>query len=249
VWQRGVAGRGGDVRSWPLVAESGVVAVWSTGGGAACTTAGAVAGAAGGGSGADWQPTAAARTTPPEASSHLDRPAKVLVISSPPLEDGSATCWRRCDSVVFGGDAGRAPQVVERRRPAAVIPPRAPLTDGRQPTRPEARLPQPPRAARTARTGWNLGRHAIDANKELILPPACIAPDAAALQASFNQGHQPWQGDPVTKAELCVASAYGWRHAHGSLVSANNVSVVDDTIGEAADVRGQRWLQAATSGW
>jgi len=75
----------------------------------------------------------------------------------------------------------------------------------------------------------------------LILPPACITPDAAALQASFNQGHQPWQGDPVTKAELCVAGAYGWRHAHGTLVSANDVSVVGDSSGEAADVRGQRW--------
>jgi hypothetical protein len=68
-----------------------------------------------------------------------------------------------------------------------------------------------------------------------------IEPDAAALQASFDQGHQPWQGDPLTKAELCVASAYGWRHAHGTLISANYVSVVDDTIGEAADVRGRRW--------
>ena len=78
------------------------------------------------------------------------------------------------------------------------------------------------------------GVTAIDANKELILPPGCIAPDAAALQASFNLGHQPWRGDPVTEAELCVASAYGWRHAHGSLVSSNNVPVVADTIGEAA---------------
>jgi hypothetical protein len=37
------------------------------------------------------------------------------------------------------------------------------------------------------------------------------------------------------------AAAYGWRHPHGTLVSANSVSVVDNTIGEAADVRGQRW--------
>jgi hypothetical protein len=81
----------------------------------------------------------------------------------------------------------------------------------------------------------------IDANKELILPPACIEPDPAAAQASFDQGHQPWRGDPVTDAELCVAGAYGWRHAHGTLVSANHVSVVDDTIGEDAEVRGQRW--------
>ena len=81
----------------------------------------------------------------------------------------------------------------------------------------------------------------IDANKELILPPACIEPDPAGLQASFDQGHQPWRGDPVTNAELCVAGAYGWRHAHGILVSANHVSVVDDTIGESADVHGQRW--------
>jgi hypothetical protein len=81
----------------------------------------------------------------------------------------------------------------------------------------------------------------IDANKELILPPACIEPDPAGLQAAVDQGHQPWRGDPVTNAELCVAGAYGWQHAHGILVSANHVSVVDDTLGESADVHGQRW--------
>jgi hypothetical protein len=81
----------------------------------------------------------------------------------------------------------------------------------------------------------------IDANKELILPPACIEPDPAGLQAAVDHGHQPWRGDPVTNAELCVAGAYGWRHAHGILVAPNHVSVVDDTIGENADVHGQRW--------
>jgi hypothetical protein len=108
---------------------------------------------------------------------------------------------------------------------------------------PRSRLVARVRLEQPARHGpggiW--GVTAIDANRELILPPACIEPDAAALQASFDQGHQPWQGDPLTKAELCVTSAYGWRHAHGTLISANYVSVVDDTIGEAADVRGQRW--------
>ena len=99
------------------------------------------------------------------------------------------------------------------------------------------RLEQPARHG----PGGIWGVTAIDANKELILPPACVEPDPAALQASVDQGHQPWQGDPVTKAELCVAGAYGWRHAHGTLVSTSHVSVVDDTIGEAADVRGQRW--------
>ena len=88
VWQRGVTGRGGAVGSLPPVPESGVVARVVDRRRRACTTAGAVAGAAGAGSGADWQPTAAARTTPPEASSHLDRPTKILVISSPPLEGG-----------------------------------------------------------------------------------------------------------------------------------------------------------------
>jgi hypothetical protein len=99
------------------------------------------------------------------------------------------------------------------------------------------RLEQP---ARHGPTGiW--GVTGIDANQELILPPACIAPDAAGLQTSVDQGHQPWRGDPVINAESCVAGAYGWRHAHGILLSANHVSVVDDTIGENADVRGQRW--------
>jgi len=99
------------------------------------------------------------------------------------------------------------------------------------------RLEQPVRHG----PGGIWGVTGIDANKELILPPACFEPDPAGLQASVEQGHQPWRGDPVTNAESCVASAYGWRHAHGILVSANHVSVVDDTIGEDADVRGQRW--------
>jgi hypothetical protein len=110
-------------------------------------------------------------------------------------------------------------------------------------TEPRSRLSAHVRLEQPVRHGpagiW--GVVAIDANKELILPPACIEPDPAALQASFDQGHQPWRGDPVTNAELCVAGAYGWRHAHGILISANHVSVVDDTLGENADVRGQRW--------
>ena len=81
----------------------------------------------------------------------------------------------------------------------------------------------------------------VDANKELILPPACVEPAPAALQAAFDQGHQPWRADPVTTAQACVAAAYGWRHPRGTLVSANRVSVVDETTGESADVQGRRW--------
>jgi hypothetical protein len=111
------------------------------------------------------------------------------------------------------------------------------VTEARSRLIARVRLEQP---ARHGPAGiWGVTR--IDANKELILPPACIVPDPAGLQASFDQGHQPWRGNPVTNAEVCVAGAYGWRHAHGILVSANHVSVVDDTIGESADVRGQRW--------
>lgn len=111
------------------------------------------------------------------------------------------------------------------------------VTEARSRLVARVRLEQP---ARHGPTGiW--GVTAIDANKGLILPPACVEPDPAAMQAAFDQGHQPWRGDPVRNAELCVAAAYGWRHAHGTLVTANDVSVVDDTIGEDADVRGQRW--------
>jgi hypothetical protein len=99
------------------------------------------------------------------------------------------------------------------------------------------RLEQPGRHG----SGGIWGVTGIDANTELILPPACIEPNPAALQAAVDQGHQPWRGDPVTNAEACVAAAYGWRHPHGTLVSANHVSVVDATIGEDADVHGQRW--------
>jgi hypothetical protein len=81
----------------------------------------------------------------------------------------------------------------------------------------------------------------IDATTALTLPPACLVEDPAALQAAFDQGHQPWRGDPVTNAEVCVRAAYGWPHPHGRLLSADHVLVADDTIGEYAEVRGRRW--------
>jgi hypothetical protein len=81
----------------------------------------------------------------------------------------------------------------------------------------------------------------IDATTALTLPPACLVPDPAALQAAFDQGHQPWRGDPVTNAEVCVRAAYGWTHPHGRLLSAGHVLVVDDMIGEDAEVHGRRW--------
>jgi hypothetical protein len=112
----------------------------------------------------------------------------------------------------------------------AIIEPRSQLTA-------RVRLEQPARRG----PGGIWGITGIDANKELILPPACVEPNPAALQAAFDQGHQPWRGDPVTNAEACVAAAYGWRHPRGTLVSATHISVVDDTIGESADVRGRRW--------
>jgi hypothetical protein len=62
----------------------------------------------------------------------------------------------------------------------------------------------------------------------------------SAAAASFDQGHQPWRGKPFTDAELWVAGVYGWRHPHGTLLSATMSPLVDDTIGENADVRGRR---------
>jgi hypothetical protein len=88
----------------------------------------------------------------------------------------------------------------------------------------------------------------IRATTELTLPPACIESDPAGLQASVDQGHQPWRGDPVAVAESCVAAAYGWRHPSGRLVSADHVLVADDTIGEVADVDGRRW-RAGSEVW
>ena len=86
---------------------------------------------------------------------------------------------------------------------------------------------------------WGIA--AIAATAELTLPPACGVPDPAALQASFDQGHQPWRADPVAVAQSCVAAAYGWPNPRGRLVSPDHVLIVDDTIGETADVRGRRW--------
>jgi hypothetical protein len=80
----------------------------------------------------------------------------------------------------------------------------------------------------------------IEATAPLTLPPACGVADPAGLQASFDQGHQPWRGSPVMVAESCVAAAFGWPHPHGRLESADHVVVVDDSIG-AADVYGRRY--------
>ena len=107
------------------------------------------------------------------------------------------------------------------------------------------RLQQPARHG----PGGIWGVTAIDANTELILPPACIEPDAAALQASFDQGHQPWHGDPLTKAELCVASAYGWRHPHGPLISANTSRSSTTPSARPPTSAASDGVQAATSGW
>ena len=99
------------------------------------------------------------------------------------------------------------------------------------------RLDQPARRG----PGGIWGVTGVNATTALTLPPACLDTDPAALQAAFDQGHQPWRGDPVANAEVCLRAAYGWPHPHGRLLSADHVLVVDDTIGEDAEVHGRRW--------
>jgi hypothetical protein len=55
----------------------------------------------------------------------------------------------------------------------------------------------------------------IQGTAALTLPPACAVPDPAGLQASFDQGHQPWLANPVMVAESCAAAAFGFPHPHG----------------------------------
>ena len=81
----------------------------------------------------------------------------------------------------------------------------------------------------------------VDATAALSLPPACAVTDPAGLQANFEQGHQPWLGSPVMVAESCAAAAFGWPHPHGRLESAGRVLVVDESIGQAAEVYGHRF--------
>jgi hypothetical protein len=68
-----------------------------------------------------------------------------------------------------------------------------------------------------------------------------VEPDPAGLHAAFDQGHQPWRGNPVMVAESCTAAAFGWPHPHGRILSPDHVLVVDDSIGQDAEVRGRRW--------
>jgi hypothetical protein len=89
------------------------------------------------------------------------------------------------------------------------------------------------------RAGWPVVR--IEATAALNLPPACAVADPAGLQASFDQGHQPWLSNPVMVAESCATAAFGWPHPRGRLGSADHVVVVDESIGQAADVYGRRY--------
>ena len=99
------------------------------------------------------------------------------------------------------------------------------------------RLQQPARHG----TGWYLGGHrhrreqGADPSSRLHRarrgrPPGVLRPGPPAVA-----------GRPLTKASSASrAPTAGGTHTE-RLISANYVSVVDDTIGEAADVRGQRW--------
>ena len=111
------------------------------------------------------------------------------------------------------------------------------VTESRSGFAARVRVEQPARRG----PGGIWGVTGIHATAELTLPPACVEPDPAGLQAAVDEGHQPWRGDPIAVAQSCVAAAYGWQHPRGRLVTADHVLVVDDTIGEAADVRGRRW--------
>ena len=120
--------------------------------------------------------------------------------------------------------ASRPDRPVRRRCRRAPLPVRSPI---------------PPRPTRTAGTCGIWGVTGVNATTALTLPPACLVTDPAALQAAFDQGHQPWRGDPVANAEVCLRAAYGWPHPHGRLLSADHVLAVDDTIGEDAEVHGR----------
>jgi hypothetical protein len=115
-------------------------------------------------------------------------------------------------------------------RTVAVSEPRSGLTA-------RVRLDQPARQG----FGGIWGITGINSTAELTLPPACLERDPAGLQASFDQGHQPWLASPITVAEVCTRAAFGWPHPLGRQLSADHVLVVDDSIGEAADVLGRRW--------
>jgi len=172
------------------------------------------------------------RPVPVPPACQLDAPAEALQRSA----DAGLLPWRLDPAQVvrecLRSDLGNAAWTISRVDSSTFTA-----------AEPRSRLSARLRVDQPARQGsggiWAVvGIHATAA---LTLPPACAIADPAGLQASFDEGHQPWLGDPVTVAESCVIAAFGWRHAHGRLESADHVLVIDESIGRAADVHGRRY--------
>jgi hypothetical protein len=177
-------------------------------------------------------PGPALRQVPVPPACQLNAPADGLQRSA----DAGLLPWRLDPAHVvrecLQRDLGAADWTISAVNPKtfAVTEPRSRLT---------ARLHLDQPARQGAGGIWAIDR--IDATAPLNLPPACLVPDPAGLQAAFDQGHQPWQGNPVMVAEACIIAAFGWPHPHGHLQSTDHVVVIDESIGAAADVRGHRY--------
>lgn len=99
--------------------------------------------------------------------------------------------------------------------------------------------------AQPARRGsggiWNVT--SIMSGRALGPPPACRE-DVTGLQEAVEAGHQPWRGDPLAVAQLCMIEAFGWRYPsgddafHGRLSGPLTVDLVEPGTGAEATV----WL-------
>ena len=61
-----------------------------------------------------------------------------------------------------------------------------------------------------------------------ILPGENIPPEqAAALQQSIDEGHQPWRVHPDMVAEAYVASRFGWDDVQAALADPHTVEITN----------------------
>jgi hypothetical protein len=66
-----------------------------------------------------------------------------------------------------------------------------------------------------------------------ILPGEDISPEqAAALQQSIDEGHQPWRVHPDMVAEAYVADRFGWDDVQSALADPHTVEITNRPDGE-----------------
>ncbi|MFD4248411.1 hypothetical protein [Amycolatopsis thermoflava] len=132
-------------------------------------------------------------------------------------------------------------------------PPPAPQTSSAQPagptsasgpgpattTRKTTTAPQTPQTTKTAQT---------PAPGTTIAGEGMSAADAAALQQSVDQGHQPWRLDVAAVAEAFVRSRLGWSGADVALADPHTAEVTNTADGRIVSLQLRQPARAGDGG-